>query len=139
MRSPVFVDTSAIIGLYLESDEWHASAKKVMAEFQRVRRPLFFTTDVFDEAVTLMRRWGGYDVAVRSGEALRGSRVLHLVEVDERAREGAWRTFRANRILNLSFSDCTSVAIMERLGIHEVFTFDWDFQALGYTVLPGGK
>lgn len=136
MRKPVLVDTSAIVGLYLENDEWHAPARKVMADLQAKRRPLFSTTDVFDEAVTLMRRWGGYESAVRAGEALRGSRVMHLVEVNERDRDEAWRLFKEHKTLSLSFSDCTSAAIMDRLGIEDVFTFDSDFRAFGYTILP---
>jgi len=139
VRKPVLVDTSAIVGLYLENDEWHAPAKKVMAELQGKRRPLFFTTDIFDEAVTLMRRWGGYEVAIKAGEALRESRVMHLVEVDERARDEGWRLFKEHKTPDLSFSDCTSAAIMERLGIEEVFAFDSDFRGFGFTVLPGSK
>jgi len=139
VRQPVLVDTSAIVGLYLEADGWHAPARKVMAELQAKRRPLFFTTDIFDEAVTLMRRWGGYEVAIKAGEALRESRVMHLVEVDERARDEAWRLFKAHKSPDLSFSDCTSAAIMERLGIEEVFAFDSDFRGFGFTMLPRPK
>jgi predicted nucleic acid-binding protein len=131
------VDTSAIIGLHLAGDAWHEPAKRVMAELERARRPLFATSDIFDETVTLLRRWGGYRSAVRTGEALRSSRVVHLVEVDERARDEAWRRFKEQRTPGLSFTDCTSAAMMGRLGIEEIFAFDSDFGSLGLKTLPG--
>jgi hypothetical protein len=130
------VDTSALVGLYLKDDEWHAPARRVMEDLQSQRRPLFTTGDVFDETVTLMRRWGGYAVAARAGEALRTSRALRLIPVDERACDEAWRLFKEHRLPDLSFTDCTSAAIMRRLGIEEVFAFDSDFRSLGFKVLP---
>lgn len=137
MRTPVMVDTSAIVGLFLEGDEWHEPAKQVMAALQKTMRPLFATTDIFDETVTLLRRWGGYSVAVRTGDALQSSKVVHLVEVDGRAREEAWLRFREHKTPDLSFTDCTSAAMMERLGIEEIFAFDSDFRRFGFKTLPG--
>ena len=73
MRMPVMVDTSALVALYLESDARHREAARVMAELRGKKRPLFATTDVFDETVTLVRRWGGTGVRCkpekRSGRA----------------------------------------------------------------------
>ena len=40
---------------------------------------------------------------------------------------------------DLSFSDCRSAAIMNRLGIEEEFAFDSDFRGFGFTVLPGHR
>jgi hypothetical protein len=139
MKKPVMVDTSGIIGLYLEEDEWHESAKAILAELQQDKRPLFATTDIFDEAVTLLRRWGGYPTAVRTGEALLRSKVLRLVEVDGRARDEAWRLFNQHKTPDLSFTDCTSVAMMKRLGIEEIFAFDSDFREFGLSTLPKPK
>jgi len=136
VRRPVLVDTSALVALYLDSDAWHAEAVRALAQLREQRRPLLATTDVFDETVTLVRRWGGYARAVEVGTALRESRVLTLVPVDEAAREEAWGLFKRHKNPKLSFTDCTSAAVMGRLGIESVFTFDSDFRGFGLKPIP---
>jgi len=137
MRNAVLVDTSALIGLFLESDSWHPAAKQAFDDLRGRRRALVSTSDVFDETVTLVRRWAGYEPALRAGDRLRQSKLLHLVDVRERDREEAWRLFREFREPKLSFTDCSSAAVMGRLGIREVFTFDAHFRKLGFVSLPG--
>lgn len=139
MKLPVFVDTSALVALYLTADSRHQEAASVLEGLMESKRQLVATTDVFDETVTLLRRWGGYSKAVEAGEALRTSRVLELVNVDDEAREEAWKLFKQHKGPKLSFTDCTSAAVMRRLELEEVFTFDSDFRGFGFTAVPGTK
>jgi len=136
MRRPVLVDTSALVALYLEDDAEHQRAADTLAGLRVKKRSLLATTDVFDETVTLVRRWGGYAHAIRAGEALRQSRILEVVQVSDGDREAAWSLFKEYKNLELSFTDCTSAAIMSRLELEEVFTFDSDFREFGYTSIP---
>lgn len=132
----VLADTSALIGLFLRDVEWHRPAKETLAELQSARRRMIATSDIFDETVTAIRRWAGYRPSIEAGEALRSSRLLTVVPVDEPARESAWRHFRKSNDPHLSLTDCTSFALMERLGLKEVFTFDAHFRRAGFDVLP---
>jgi predicted nucleic acid-binding protein len=136
MRRPVLVDTSALVALAMPTDAQHPAAVDTLAELKRKRTPLLATTDIFDETVTLLLLWGGYARAIEMGELLRASRLLELVSVDDQARDEAWRLFQEHKIPNLSFTDCTSAAIMERLELEEVFAFDSDFRGFGFTQLP---
>jgi predicted nucleic acid-binding protein len=136
MRRPVLVDTSALVALYLDADAEHKRAAGVLADFREDRRSLVATTDVFDETVTLVRRWGGYREAVRAGDSLRRSKILELVEVSDQDRETAWALFKEYNNVKLSFTDCTSAAVMSRLELEEVFTFDSDFREFGYKSIP---
>jgi predicted nucleic acid-binding protein len=136
MRRPVLVDTSALVALYMASDARHREASSVLAGLREKKRPLLATTDVFDETVTLVRRWAGYARAIEAGESLRQSRVLELVNVEDDDREEAWDLFRRHKEAKLSFTDCTSAAIMGRLEIEEVFTFDSDFRGFGFKTVP---
>jgi predicted nucleic acid-binding protein len=36
----------------------------------------------------------------------------------------------------LSFTDCTTIALLEQLEIGQIFAFDEDFQKVGYHVVP---
>jgi predicted nucleic acid-binding protein len=136
MKRPVLVDTSALVALYLESDSQHREAVNILAGLRDKRRPLLSTWDVFDETVTLLRRWGGYARAVEAGESLRQSKVLELINVNDDDREQAWDLFKKHKEVKLSFTDCTSATIMSRLDLDEIFAFDSDFRGFGFTTLP---
>ena len=137
MTPRILADTSALIGLLLRDDEWHARAKAVLADLQAGGRRMIATSDIFDETVTAIRRWAGYGPSIEAGEALRASRLVTLVSVDDPAREAAWKLFRKLNDPHLSLTDCTSFAIMERFRTQEVFTFDAHFRRAGFIVLPG--
>ncbi len=136
MTGWILADTSALVGLFMRDDEWHASAKKVLEELRADRRRMLATSDIFDETVTAIRRWAGYRPSVDAGEALRSSRLLNLVPIDEPTRDAAWRLFRKLNEPRLSLTDCTSFAVMHRFGIKEAFTFDAHFRRAGFDVLP---
>ena len=132
----ILADTSAIVGLFLRDDEWHDPAREVLESLKADRRRMLATSDIFDETVTAIRRWAGYRPSIEAGEALRTSRLVTVVPVDDAAREAAWRLFRKLNEPHLSLTDCTSFAVMERFGIKEAFTFDAHFRRAGFDVLP---
>lgn len=55
MGASVFVDTSALVGVFFERDQRHAEARQALDELRACRRRLLTTTDVFDETVTALR------------------------------------------------------------------------------------
>jgi uncharacterized protein len=139
VREAILVDTSALVGYFRREDQHHESAKKTLALLQAERRKMVATTDIFNEVVTAVRRWMGYDKAVYVGETLRGTQLLRQVPVDEPLRQMAWRRFKELRLPMLSFTDCTSFEVMDKFGIKEAFTFDADFAKAGYGVIPETK
>jgi predicted nucleic acid-binding protein len=132
----ILADTSALVALLLRDDERHASAKAVLSDLRSAGRRMIATSDIFDETVTAIRRWAGRRASIDAGEALRTSRLLTLVPVDESAREAAWKLFHRLNDPRLTLTDCTSFAVMERFGLAEAFTFDAHFRRAGYDVLP---
>ena len=132
----VFVDTSALVGLFLKKDEWHEPAVRELEGLRRDRRRMVTTTDIFSEVVTSMRKWAGHARAVEVGEMLRRSALVKLVSVDDGLREAGWKRFVKLKYPAISFTDCTSFAVMDRFGIEVAFTFDSDFRKAGYRVIP---
>jgi predicted nucleic acid-binding protein len=136
MASAVFVDTSALVGKFLEENEHHQRAAKTMRNLLREGR-LFISTDyIFDEVVTRVRGLGGHSNAVKAGDGILASEIIELIDVDPFLRQEAWKLFKKYRDQKLSFTDCTSFAVMERFGIIEAFTFDDDFKKVGYLTVP---
>ena len=136
MASAVFVDTSALVGKFLEQDEHHHRATRTMRTLLGEGRHFISTDYVFDEVVTRVRGLGGHSNAVKAGDGILGSEIIELIDVDPSLRKEAWKLFRKYKDQKLSFTDCTSFAVMDRFGISEAFTFDDDFKKIGYMTIP---
>lgn len=133
----VFVDTSAWIARFLESDSNHDAADREARRILRSGRRFITSNYVFDELVTRMRRIADPGAARAVGEALRKSRLVERVYGDQTLEEAAWALFLKLKEHDLSFTDATCVALMKVFDIREIFTFDSDFARVGLSVLPG--
>lgn len=135
----IFVDTSAWVVLYVASDRRHKDAAAFLAMPERKAVPLAGTFDVFGETLTVIRSRAGLSDAIAFGEAFLSSRILLRTEVDAALRRQAWELFIRYREKPLSFTDCTSFALLRKQGLRHVFSFDDDFRRLGFAVneLPG--
>lgn len=60
-------------------------------------------------------------------------RIVHVTQDDEQRADEIFLKYTDHRI---SYTDCTSVAVMERLGIDTVFSFDRDFETMGRSRIP---
>lgn len=129
----IFADTSGWYALVDMSDPDHGRARKW---FMQNRRPLITTDYIFDEILTLIRTSLGHAEAVKFAEKLLASRLAQLISTTEEDKERAWEIFQRYDDKVLSFTDCTSFAVMERLGIDTAFTVDHDFEALHYIMVP---
>jgi predicted nucleic acid-binding protein len=139
MTTLVFVDTSALVGKLLETDEHHVRAQAVLRGLLREGRDFLTTDYIFDEVVTRVRGRADHPSAVKAGESILSSEMIEMVEVDASLRKESWRLFKKFRDQRLSFTDCTSFAVMRKFGIREVFTFDDDFAKVGFETLPRRK
>ena len=130
-RPLLFVDTSAWYALLDRNDRNHAAANQFIQESDE---PLVTSTYVLDETVTLAKRHLGHAVAVRAGQQLWAEEVSRLVRVTPADEVLAWSIFTRHADKGYSFTDCTSYAMMQRLGIDTVFAFDVHFEQYGQFV-----
>ena len=134
----IFIDTSAIIAYFNADDRFHGEASGVMRGLTEGRIPLtrLYVSDyVFDEAVTFIECvLRDHALAMDVGEALLSSPFTTMLRVEEEVFEQAWERFKAGE--GLSFTDCSSFALMDRYGINHAFTFDRHFTEAGFHVLP---
>lgn len=132
----VFVDTGAWYALVDADDPDHG---RVVPCFRAHRGRLITSNFVFDEAITLTRYRLGWPVASRLGAQLRAGQVALVervtpIEIDE---EAAWAIFSSYRDKSLSFTDCTSFALVKRLDIDLCLAIDSDFRSFGLHCIPG--
>jgi len=123
----LFVDSSAFFAAAYQPDRHHGRAIAIL----RGRTDLVTTDHVLVESWLLLRHRAGRPAADRFWAALRGGAAtiepVGLVDL-----EAAFAIGAAFPDQDFSIVDRTSFAVMERLGIHRVATFDDDFAIYRY-------
>ncbi|MBT9171257.1 MAG: 23S rRNA-specific endonuclease VapC20 [Actinobacteria bacterium] len=132
----VFVDTSALVALKNKSDTNHLEASRCFQELLATGTRLITTNFVFDETYTLLQRRMNHEVAVEFGKTLRASEIIRYLRITKELEDKAWEIAVKYKDKSFSFTDCTSFAVMESLGIREAFAFDECFGQFGLQVVP---
>jgi predicted nucleic acid-binding protein len=132
----MFVDTGAWYALPDEDDANHHAAVKFK---DSLVHPLMTSNYIVDEVLTLARNRLSHKVAVEIGQKLWDESIANLIRATPQDEKRAWEIFVKYRDKAFSFTDCTSFALMERVGMTEVFAFDEHFKQYGnFIVLPLG-
>lgn len=135
----LFVDTSAFLALVNEKDNNHIAAASFLEDIKNGRAKVkkIITSDyVIDETLTRIRYSVGHQEAVQWGRDILASKVVEKIEVGTEIFELAWKLFELYKDKKLSFTDCTSFAIMKKRGIEKAYSFDGDFESMGFVLLP---
>lgn len=136
MTRRVFVDTSWWKALLDDQDDFHQKSKIQIEAFRREKVMLVTTNYIVDETATLLRVKCGLDHALRYKQLLVDLEdVLNLARIFISDERKAWDWFEKDWS-KLSYTDCTSFAVMKRLGLMQVASFDQHFVRAGFTLLP---
>jgi predicted nucleic acid-binding protein len=120
----VFVDTSVLFAAADSRDRWHARARELLEGLSS--EPLLTTDHVVVETwMVLHRRYGRFH-AMRFWRGLRGT-PLGVEPVMLRDLERAEAIAEGWADQDFDIVDCTSFAVMERVGCRRAATFDRDF------------
>lgn len=132
----VFLDTSGLVALLNKRDQNHGQATAFWRSIIERAVTIYMTDYVFDETYTLLRNAVGHDLAVGFGELTIESEALQLINVDESLFRDAWEIARRYSDKSYSFTDCASFAVMNQLGLTDVFSFDSHFAQQGFAMHP---
>ena len=130
----ILVDSSFLLAMVDGDDKHHSETVDFLKELGRAT--LLVTSHIFDEAMTLIKSRLGSEVAVRTGWQLRLSTLFRLVHIIERDDEAAWEIFSQYTDKDWSYTDCSCLAVMRKLDITEVLSFDHHFDQMGTVRLP---
>jgi predicted nucleic acid-binding protein len=131
-----FVDTSAFFALLDDDDAHRERSRTHLQEVIEMDVDLLTHEYVVVETTALVQRRLGLEALRRFVDDL-----LPLVEVawvDESLHAQARESLLAAGRRNVSLVDWTSFLVMRRHGVRRAFTFDPDFGAEGFQVLPAG-
>jgi uncharacterized protein len=130
----VFVDTGAFGALALEADEYHQNASRLVVGLIAGRRSIVTTNFIVAETHAVVLARGGRDRALQALQLV--ERTADLIErisaEDERHARAILERYEDK---SFSYTDATSFAVMERLGLTDVFTFDRHFAQFGFSPL----
>jgi predicted nucleic acid-binding protein len=122
-----------------EKDNNHIAAKTFLEGIKngnvRVKK-IITSYYIIDEALTRIRYSVGHKEAVKWGKDILASRVVEKMEVGKEIFELAWEIFETYEDKKLSFTDCTSFALMKKRNVEKVFSFDEDFETMGFSLMP---
>ena len=130
-----FVDTSAYYALTDADDANHAPAHTIVAALRAQRWRLVTTNFVLAETHALVLNRLGRDPAIRAVTIIMTSPATQLVRITPADEARAWAIIERYTDKRFTYTDATSFAVMERLGLRQVFAFDSDFAQYGFTVL----
>ena len=135
MPKAVFIDTWGWLALGHRRDALHQEVKAFYQDLQK-EGSLCYTTDyVLDETITLLFRREVFEEAIRFMEGIFQSaeeRRLIIERVTSERFSSAWRLRKQFQDKpKISFTDLTSMVIMEEKGIKSVLTEDEHFLQVG--------
>ena len=126
----ILVDTSAVFALLDRGDANHVAARHTLEQLKARRSEPLLTNFIVAESHALVLSRLGVDIARRwlLGNVWTVERVGEDDESKAMAIVGKYvdKTF--------SYTDATSFAVMERLGLKTVFAFDPRFRQYGFQV-----
>lgn len=136
---PLFIDTGAFYARFTETADRHERATAVFEGIgtgELVYRPLYTSTYILDELVTLTLSHRNHAAAVGALERVRQSPVA-IIHPEYADFDAACEQFARYNDREISFTDHMSGTLAGDREIEHVFTFDPDdFRTLGFTAIP---
>lgn len=130
----VFVDTSFFKAIIDPKDDFYQEGKEILDKLQKEKVTLVTSNYVLDESFTLIRKRCGKDMVDKFRKDLsKSAMVVTIIRVTVSDESESWNWFLLDWN-DLSFTDCISFAIMKRLELTRVVTFDIHFQRAGFQI-----
>jgi predicted nucleic acid-binding protein len=128
----IFIDTGLFLALYNAEDTYHQRSKQLFKDALTGSLGRIYTSDyIIDEAITIiMVRTKQHNLAAELGKYLIESPRITKLTVDDDVFTEAWRIFQSLNDKFLSFTDCTSLALLEKHRLDQIMSFDHGFDGL---------
>jgi predicted nucleic acid-binding protein len=123
----VFIDTGAFCALAIPKDKHNQAAKSIYSKIQKDKAIICTSDYIMDETYTLLKMRGSHFTAVKFMGQIEKSNIV-LYPVTENIQTAAKTIFKKFDDQKLSFTDCTSFALINHFSIEAVFAFDDHFK-----------
>ncbi|MCC6446933.1 MAG: PIN domain-containing protein [Armatimonadetes bacterium] len=128
IREAVFVDTWGWIALGYRQDAFHGEIVRYYESLRHENIPIHTSDYILDEVITLLFRRSHYNESVRFIEGILAAAALGQVQIETITSERfglAWELRkRFHDKPGISFTDLTSMVVMQERGLYRVLTQD---------------
>jgi predicted nucleic acid-binding protein len=134
----IFIDTGILIGYVNKDDAHHTAAYSLIEDIiDNKYGAAFISNVVFDEAVTFaLYKTGDVKRAIEIRDLIFGNEIedlqkfMNLLFVDKEVLEKGWKIFVKYAGKKLSFTDCTTIELMNSRDIEYLASFDGGFDGI---------
>ncbi|MDO8657788.1 MAG: PIN domain-containing protein [Candidatus Levybacteria bacterium] len=134
ISSKAFIDSSFFKAIIDKKDDFNEKANKILKRLEKENASLITSNYILDESFTLIRTRCGLKMVDEFRKNLASSsQTLKIIRVTIADEAKAWEWF-LNDWSKLSFTDCVSFALMKRLNLTRVATFDEHFKKAGFKI-----
>lgn len=135
----IFVDSDAFVAAVKTDDTNHEKAKEAFERLSNQPITLCTSNYVFSESVTVISQRVGKDTAREFINRMKSpDAVFASFWVNEDVEQKAIEVFYRQTSKNVSFTDCTNMALMEFHDIPVIFSFDEAYKKNGFSLVGEG-
>ena len=131
----IFLDTSFLIALSDEKDKNHKRAKTSLKKLVGKGSRFIVGRNILNEYLDGVTKRISKEKAIEEMDNILNSKLLLVEPVTQRDWDKAIVYFKKYNDQQIDLTDCLSFAIMERLEMKGVLTFDNDFKTHGFDAL----
>ncbi len=136
----VLIDADALVALAHEDDANHSKAIALFAQLEQ--QSVYFTISnyVLAEVVTVISRKIGHHAAIIFIDEIKSTpKSIDEYWITEGIEQRAIALFKKQTSKNVSFVDCTNMALMDIEGFDALFSFDAIYTKNGYKIVQTAK
>ena len=120
----IFVDSNYLIALSNPNDSLHDIAIRLSDKLLKENTNLFISNYVFLEIVTVLTQRVNKEIALITGTELLQNRQVEIIHITKNLQQKSWEIFKMINKKNISFVDCSCIAVMEFENISTLLSFD---------------
>jgi len=132
----ILVDSDAFVALSKKDDTGHKKANALLERL--LQKPVVFSTSnyVFSETVTVIsQHLGRKQAALFIRELKAAESIFSVYWIDDEIESLAIEIFYNQTSKNVSFVDCTNMAILKKFNVDAIFSFDSIYKRNGFILV----
>ena len=129
----IYIDTGAFIARYIERDQYHHEALGIWKTLRGVH--LYTSNFILDELLAYTGRITGNNFISDKVRKIYASESFTLLRPDNEIEQQALELFDRYADQSISYTDCISFALMKKVHLKKVFSFDRHFTIAGFELI----
>lgn len=129
----ILVDADAFIAMVKDDDANHQKAARLFSQLEDNNISFVTTNYVFSEAVTVISQRTSHQTAINFINNMKSSdSIFSIIRMTQEIEDMAIEIFKKQTSKNVSFVDCTNMALIKHDNLDAIFSFDEIYKKNGF-------